>query len=81
MSTPVPDMTQCRALLEKARLQVRRHKALLKLMDKVPAQFLDGNGRRLVHEAMLEAMDTVHSLESRVAEFASALAAAHRKRS
>lgn len=80
MSTPQPDITECRAMLQKARLQVRRHKAFIKEMDAIPTKFLYGNGRKLLQDCMREALDTVHSLESRIAEFESALAAAHRKR-
>lgn len=80
MSTPVPDITQCRELLRKARLQVRRHRALIKEIDGIPDRFLVSNGRQLIRDTLNEAMATVRTLESRIAEFESALAAAHRKR-
>lgn len=62
------ELPELRAQLKKHRLDVRRHKGLLKLLDKTPEQFLNRNGRQLIRDWLYSAQVAVRNIETAILE-------------
>lgn len=62
------ELPELRAQLKKHRLDVRRHKGLLKLLDKTPEAFLNTNGRQLIRDWLYTAQTAVRNLETAILE-------------
>lgn len=62
------DLPQLRALLKKHRLDVRRHKGMLKLLDKKPEAFMNTNGRQLIRDWLYSAQVAVRNIETAILE-------------
>lgn len=57
------DLTEKRALLKAARMVVRRHRSILKKLDRQPEVFVVGKGREIIRAALTEACVKVREIE------------------
>lgn len=59
-------LPEMRAKLKAARLEVRRHNRMLKLLDTKPEWFLNTNGRQLIRDWLYSASMVVKKLETEI---------------
>lgn len=79
----VPEHMLCdlETALKRNRLVVKRHKAILALLDKKPEAFLDTNGRDLIRAQMGVAVGECVRIETAIIELQKAANRKPRKRS